>query len=290
MHHNPLLVIVLLLCAATFVVRLHESHAVRDLCAELRSMWKSMGVPGRALAVVFVVMCTQYGGSKGFSPAASVMRMLFWTPGSPWQLLTAHESAASASASAASATNLLSEAEAAVTNPVIYTISFDWHAPGRLTYHQRQNVLAYNPWVFPTNIEGTLYEDHCVAFNATASTNPAVIMIEYARTHDDGSVERYTSSVVTSSYPNTRVVELQSGSYTCYWFRCAVPVVFTNSVRNWNGEALFGAPYDTGKGFDLLGTLVVDDGNDVWVGVSTNMVVNGVTNVVRNGVILEVNP
>lgn len=286
MHPHPLLIFVLILWSLWIVVRLHESNAMRDFCAELIRLWKSAGVPGRIIAIAMVVMCTQYGGSKGFSPAAGVMRMLFWHPSSTWQLLTAYQAASSAAASAAAATNKLATAEAA-TNQVVYTLSFDWHAPDRLPYHAEQNVLAYTPWVFPTNIEGVLYEDHCVAFNATASTNPAVIMIEYARKSDDGSVERYTSSVVTSSYPNTRVVNLQSGSYTCYWFRCAVPLAFTNSVRNWNGEALFGAPYDSGKGFDLLGTLVVDAGNNVWVGANTNMIIGTTTNVVRNGVITE---
>jgi hypothetical protein len=269
-----------------FIVRLHESHAVSAFCAELRRLWRVAGVPGRAFAIAALILATQSAGSKGITPVTRLMRMVFWTPGSPWQLMTAASDADAAAAAVGQAADDIAEASAA-TNAAIWTLSFDWHAPSRLPYHPAQNVLAYTPWVFPTNIGGVAYEDHCVAFNALASTNPAVILIEYARTLDDGTVERHTSGVVTSSYPHTRTVELESGSYECYWFRCAVPVDYTNSVRNWNGEALFGAPYDTGKGFDLLGTLVVDDGNDVWVGANTNMVLGGVTNIVRNGAITE---
>lgn len=281
-----MLVIIMALFALWFVVRLHESHAVTGYYDELRRMWRVAGIPGRAIAIALVVCCALHGGSKGVTPVTRLMRMVFWTPGSPWHLMTASDDADAAAAAVDQAADDLAAASAA-TNAAIVTLSFDWHAPDRLPYHAAQNVMAYVPWVFTTNINGVAYEDHCVAFNAVASTNPAVILIEYARTLDDGTVERHTSGVVTSSYPHTRTVELSSGSYECYWFRCAVPVDYTNSVRNWSGEALFGAPYDSGKGFDLLGTLVVDDGNDVWVGANTNMVIGGVTNIVRNGAITE---
>jgi len=133
-------------------------------------------------------------------------------------------------------------------------------------------------------IAGKLYEDHYVSFNAAASTNPAVILIEYAKRRDDGTVERYSSEVTTNSFPDTTVVELQSGSHTCYWFRCPVPAAFTNELRDWNGEALFGSPSGSGRGFDLLGTLVVDDGDDIWVGASTNHVFGAITNEFKNGI------
>ena len=133
--------------------------------------------------------------------------------------------------------------------------------------------MGYVAAVIPTNIAGILYEDHYVSFNATASTNPAIITIEYAQTLDDGTAERYSANVTTNSYPDTHIVELQSGSYTCFWFRCAVPAAVTNCVRDWNGEALFGGPVGSDTGFDVLGTLVVDDGDNVWVGATTNMVI-----------------
>jgi hypothetical protein len=284
MHWQLALIIAFILLY--LLVRAAESRALCDMWSELRRLWRVAGVPGRALAIAALILATQSAGSKGIAPVTKLMRMVFWTPGSPWQLMTAASDADAAAAAVGQATDDLTAASAA-TNSAIWTLSFDWHAPERLPYHDQQNVLAYVPWVFPTNIGGVAYEDHCVAFNAVASTNPAVIMIEYARRLDDGTVERHTSGVVTSSYPHTRTVALESGSYECYWFRCAVPVPYTNSVRDWSGEALFGAPYDSGKGFDLLGTLVVDDGNEVWVGANTNMVFCGTTNIVRNGAITE---
>jgi hypothetical protein len=103
---------------------------------------------------------------------------------------------------------------------------------------------------------------------------------------DNGTVQRFSSPTITNSYPVMVPVNLQSGSHTCYWFRCEVPMAFTNAVRDWNGETLFGSPEGSGKGFDLLGTLLIDDGDNIWAGATTNMVVNGVTNAVKNGVIL----
>jgi hypothetical protein len=58
-------------------------------------------------------------------------------------------------------------------------------------------------------------------------------------------------------------------------------------VRDWSGEALFGSPEDSGKGFDLLGMLLIDDGDNIWEGATTNMVFGAITNAVANGVILE---
>ena len=43
-------------------------------------------------------------------------------------------------------------------------------------------------------------------------------------------------------------------------------------------------PQGSGKGFDLLGTLVVDDGDDIWVGASTNHVFGAITNEFKNGI------
>ncbi len=211
-----------------------------------------------------------------------ILRMLFWDHPLTWPLSDAYLKTRSAVAANEITETALVEVEA-VTNDVV-AISFDWHAPDRLPYHERQNVLAWTAAVVPTNIDGTLYEDHFVAFNSQASTNPAVILIEYAKRHDDGTIERYSAQVVTNSYPDTSVVTLQSGAYTCYWFRVAVPIPFVDSLRDWNGEALFGSPHGSGKGFDLLGTLVVDDGNNIWVGATTNHVLGGVRNEFRNGI------
>ena len=233
------------------------------------------------VVLVFSGLAVQ-GSCKGPAVVRGVLRILFWDHPLTWPLSDAYLKTQSAVAANQITESALEEVEA-VTNGIV-TLSFDWHAPNRLPYHERQNVLAWTAAVVPTNINGTLYEDHFVAFNSQASTNPAVILIEYAKRHDDGTIERYSANVVTNSYPETSVVSLQSGAHTCYWFRVAVPEAFTNSVRDWNGEALFGSPEGRGRGFDLLGTLVVDDGNDIWVGATTNHVLGGVTNEFRNGI------
>ena len=270
--------IILLAFALWAIVRLHECGGSDSLWAK----WKKLDFPTRAALLLAVGFFTLVGGTKGPSPITQVLRLLFWDHPMTWALSEATQKTQAAVAANAITEAALSQVEAA-TNEV-WTLSFDWHAPDRLPYHERQNVLAWTATVIPTNIEGTLYEDHYVAFNAMASTNPAVILIEYAGKREDGSIERYSAPVVTNSYPDTSVVTLQSGAYTCYWFRVAVPAAFTNSVRDWNGEALFGSPEGSGRGFDLLGTLVVDDGNDIWVGATTNHVLGGVTNEFRNGI------
>ncbi|HRR33943.1 MAG TPA: hypothetical protein P5026_07595 [Kiritimatiellia bacterium] len=238
-----------------------------------------------ALMISLVVVCADTAVTKeGPTMIQRVFRVLFWDPCQPWVLSNASEMINGAEEAVDKAQEDLDYIEEATDSADNYTISFNWDAHDRLPYHERQNVLAWTPWVAQTNIGGTLYEDHYVEFNDHASTNPAVILIEYARTRDDGSVERYTSEVVTNSYPDTVVLEMQSGSHTCYWFRCAVPSAFVGDVRDWIGEALFGSPAGSGKGFDLHGTLVIDDGDDVWVGATTNHVIGGMTNVFENGI------
>ena len=271
-------VIILLAFALWAVVRLHESGSADSLWRR----WRSLDFPARAASILAVVFFTLIGGTKGPAPITQVLRLLFWDHPMTWALSEATQKTKAAVAANEISREAIEEVEAATND--VWTISFDWHAPDRLPYHERQNVLAWTATVVPTNIDGVLYEDHYVAFNAMASTNPAVILIEYAGKREDGSIERYSAPVITNSYPDTSVVTLQSGVYTCYWFRVAVPVAFTNSVRDWNGEALFGSPEGSGKGFDLLGTLVVDDGNDVWVGATTNHVLGSVTNVFKNGI------
>lgn len=237
----------------------------------------------KLLVLLVLAVSTLTGADKGPS-ASAIFKWLFWDPGQPWQLAATRAALDGAAASVAAAEADLDFVDAETSTNDVVTLSFSWHAPDRLPYHERQNVLAWTALVVPTNIAGTLYEDHYVSFNAAASTNPAVILIEYARRRDDGTVERYSSEVVTNSYPLTSVVTLQSGSHTCYWFRCPVPSAFTNDVRDWNGEALFGSPSGSGRGFDLLGTLVVDDGNEVWAGATTNLFIGGATNEFKNGI------
>jgi hypothetical protein len=270
--------VILLAFALWAVVRLHESGSADSMWRR----WRKLDLPARAASILAVVFFTLVGGTKGPAPIVQVLRLLFWDHPMTWALSEAAQKNEASAAANAISIAAIEEVEAA-TNEV-WTISFDWHAPDRLPYHERQNVLAWTATVIPTNIDGVLYEDHYVAFNSAASTNPAVILIEYAGRSESGEVTRFSAPVITNSYPDTSVVTLQSGAYTCYWFRVAVPVAFTNSVRDWNGEALFGSPHGSGKGFDLLGTLVVDDGNDVWVGATTNFFLGGITNVFQNGI------
>jgi hypothetical protein len=281
---SALATLVILLWLLCLAVRMGESSLCRGLLGELRRMWIAAGIPGRLLAVLVLVVCAQSGGTKeGPTPLQSLFKFLFWDPGQPWQLSGADAMLDGAQESVAQAEADLDEVDAVTASNDVVTLSFDWHAPDRLPYHERQNVLAWTAQVVPTNINGTLYEDHYIAFNASASTNPAVILIEYAQQTPAGIV-RYSSEVTTNSFPDTTVVELQSGSHTCYWFRCPVPTAFTNELRDWNGEALFGSPSGSGRGFDLLGTLVVDDGDDIWVGATTNIFMGGITNEFRNGI------
>lgn len=262
------------------------------LFTECRRFWKEETRLIRGVMMLFILYSSIVTG-KGPNPLAPLFRVLFWH-GDDWALLPAYDANEQARTSVSVATNAIHSAtNKAVdvmsfvqTNNVV-TYSFDWHSPNRLPYHDRQNVLGRTVWVQPTNILGVLYEDHYVAFNEAATTNPAVILIEYARTLDNGTVERISSPTITNSYPLMVPVTLQSGTHTCYWFRCEVPIAYTNALRDWNGEALFGSPEDSGKGFDLIGTLVIDDGDNIWEGATTNMVINGVTNQVKNGIILE---
>lgn len=288
-----LILLILFGFLAAFVARCYESGTFRQYAAEVRRVWRSWGVPLQAIMAALLVFCAIDGRTKGSNPLTAVYRMLFWD-GAPWALqesVTATSAAVSnnvsASSSIAAATNTIAATTAYVASNSVFTFSFDWGAPDRLPYHAAQNVLGRTVWVQPTNINGTLFEDHYVSFNAAASTNPAVILIEYATRNSTGGVDRTSSPTVTNSYPLMYPVTVQSGTHTCYWFRCAVPIAYTNSVRDWNGEALFGSPEGSGKGFDLLGTLVVDDGDNVWVGATTNMVIGSITNAVKNGIILE---
>lgn len=278
------------------IVRFYESGAAQETRDELYRMWKSAGVPGRAIGIIFVTMMTLYGGSKAPPVTGSLYRMMFWNGDQLYALLSAEEDIADSRAklnvatnSIVSATNTASQVSDFVLTNNVITFSFDWGAPNRLPYHDRQNVLGRTVWVQPTNIAGVAYEDHYVAFNESATTNPAVILIEYCKKLDNGQILRFNAPTVTNSYPNMYPITVQSGVSTCYWFRCEVPAAFTNDccVRDWNGEALFGSPNGSTKGFDLLGTLVIDDGDNIWQGATTNLVIGVKTNAVKNGIILE---
>lgn len=291
------LVLILILWLLYLIVRFYESGAARAYADEIHRVWTSWNVPLRCLMCLLLICCALQGGSKGESPVAGLYRLLFWASTDAWPLIAAYDYNQQSAASVSSATNsirIATNTAAAVTAQVasnkVFTISQSWSSPNRLPWHERQNVLGRTVKVAATNINGVLCEDHYVAFNYAATTNPAVILIEYAQTLPDGTVERYSAPTLTNSYPNMYPVALQSGVHTCYWFRCEVPSVYTNSVRDHNGEALFGSPDGSGKGFDLLGTIVVDRGGVLWIGSTTNLVANGATNAIKNGILLEAQP
>lgn len=285
--------IIFVLFCAYLIARYYESGGARRTMEHLHKVWGPMTASTRWVLGTLIVVCVLEGGSKG-SPITSLFRMLFWN-GQDWALMEAYQdnsasdqAVATASNAVISATNTATLVEDFVDTNNVVTFSFDWHSPNRMPYHDQQNVLGRTVWVQPTNILGVLYEDHYVAFNESATTNPAVILIEYARKLDNGTVQRISSPTITNSFPVMVPITLQSGTHTCYWFRCEVPAAFTNCcVRDWNGEALFGSPEGSGKGFDLLGTLLIDDGNNIWQGATTNMVIGVKTNSVKNGIILE---
>lgn len=274
--------LIITLWLITLLAWMLVSPSIREAASQVRTWWRSNGLPARSIVIIAIAFSASIGGSKGPSPVTKLLRLLFWDHALTWPLTTAQQHTQAAVAANDSTASVMDVIDA-VTNPVC-TLSFDWHVPDRLPYHARQNVMAWTAAVIPTNIAGTLFEDHYISFNSTASTNPAVILIEYAGRAEDGTVFRQSAAVVTNSFPFTSVIHLQSGSHTCYWFRCAVPVAFTNSVRDWNGEALFGSPVGSGRGFDLLGTLIVDDGDHIWVGATTNIVLGGITNLFKNGI------
>jgi hypothetical protein len=51
---------------------------------------------------------------------------------------------------------------------------------------------------------------------------------------------------------------------------------------------LFGSPEGSGKGFDLLGMLLIDDDENIWEGANTNIIMDTSVNYpVRNGIVGE---
>ncbi|HPS07288.1 MAG TPA: hypothetical protein PLG22_07135 [Kiritimatiellia bacterium] len=286
MHPLALLVIVLwLVCAAVFMV---EAGTFRHI----GQLWKEMGIPARALAVVLIVFFTQEAATKGTTPVRRVLSFLFWDPGRPWQLagtravLDGAEEAVTSTAlpDLAAGSNTLDQVSSLVETQEIWTISSGWPMSDRIPYHEEQNVMGENPWRSNVWINGELYHDHYVAFNSMVGTNPAILSIDYTARADDGSVSRWLCDVVSNSYPQASVITLEHGSYTCYWFRCKVPAAITNCVMDWDREVVFGAPQGSGRGFNIAGVFVVSKDGQLWQGRTYTNIVNGVTNVVINGI------
>lgn len=294
MHPLTLLVIALwLLCLA---VRAAESRTCCAFWGELRRLWRAMGVPGRVVAVLAVAIAAQSAGSKGVSPVAKLYSAIFWHPETAWALAGPDADVRAAQASLGSASNDLAAASAAlesvaavVDTQSVWSVSCGWPMRDRTPEHATQNVLGENPWRSNVWINGELYHDHYVAFNASVGTNPAILSIDYTARQNDGSLARWLASVTTNSYPQKSVLHLEHGAYTCYWFRCKVPEAITNCVIDWDREVIFGAPTGTGRGFNIAGVFVVSKDGELWQGRTYTNVVDGATNVVINGIRVEEN-
>lgn len=284
----------LLVCGLFFlylIVRMAESPELVELYNELRSLWRKAGVPGRLVAILILVFCTCYGGSKEYSPIAPLMHAIFWLPGSPWQLSepaasveVARQAITQGTNDLSIASNLFSEVDARLSTQQVCTVSFGWPMRDRTPYHEEQNVMGENPWRSNVWINGELYHDHYISFNESVGTNPSVISIDYTARADDGSMQRWLENVITNSYPQTHIVQLESGSYTCYVFRCKCPPAITNSVIDWDREVVFGAPALTKRGFNIAGVFVVSKNGQLWKGRSYTNIVDGVTNLTINGI------
>ena len=283
--------LIIFLWIAVLIARYYESGAARDYVARLNKVWKSLGVSGRIVFGALLIFCTLSGGSKGVPPVASLYRMLFWHGNDIWPLLTASEAVRDASqassnavAYASDATNTMQGTQSMVTTQQIWTVEFDWPMEDRTPPHDEQNVMACQPWRSNVWINGIMYHDHFIRFNAAVSTNPAIISIAYNGINQaTGEKIQLLADVVTNSYPNTFAITRPSGVHTCYMFRCAVPLALTNSVVGWDSEVVFGAPSGSGRGFNIAGLFVVSRDGNLWLGETCTNVVYGVTNVYING-------
>lgn len=283
--------LIALLFLATIIVRYYESGAARVYMSELHRVWRSLGVPGRVVACLLVGMCTLSGGSKGEPPIASFFRTLFWHADDIWPLLGAStavrdSNAASSNAvsNAESATNTMRQTQQQVSTQNVCTIEFDWPLENRTPPHDEQNVMANEVWRSNVWINSVMYHDHYIRFNAMVSTNPAIISIAYNGVNQDtGEKIQLLADVTTNSYPDTFAITRPSGVYTCYMFRCAVPLSLTNSVIGWDSEVVFGAPNGSGRGFNIAGLFVVSRDGSLWLGRTYTNVVYGVTNAFING-------
>lgn len=236
------------------------------LSATLRTM-RAMPPWARVAILCLTAWFTLTGSDKAPThPVQQLFRWLFWSDTSPWPLERPFTTITTAATQASTLTADIQATSNIVHSSDVYTLSFDWHAPNRLPYHPTQNVLGWVTQCIETNISGTLYADYYVAFNAIASTNPAVIEVEYAYSTAN-QIQRQTANVITSSYPSTVTVQLDSGAHTCYWYRVEVPPHLCHGcLRDHHGEALFGAPIGSGAGFNLAGTILLDDHGTYWLG------------------------
>lgn len=241
-------------------------------------MQKLRQIALRLAALAALIVLVVYASDK---PPVSVERvmqsMLFFDPATrtlyPPNLTASGDTASAARAAATYAresasaatyistltTNLTALTATAIPTASAYTIDCDWH------YSTREpaalNYLSQELWATPTNINGVLCEDHYIQFSSLPSEAPSTVF-EY----QDLLGETHLSKTFTNSFPTLHGITLPSGVHSCYWFRCEVPVAFTNRLRTWEGEVRFGGPVNSEYGFDVAGVFIIDDGNSIWQG------------------------
>lgn len=290
-----MIALIVILFALWAVVRLAESPLWSDFCRIARSM----SLTGRVVAVVCVLGFARIGGSKAPQPQpiralsmlmhdpvmASLMPSGVAAPRSGSEALEASLSvaqadSATAAAASASAAGTAALVAAAIPLASALTLDLDWHPETRVP--DAANIMAWEAWAQPVVVGGVLCEDHYVAFSATPTEAPGMVF-DYA----DLTGERHAAQAFTNSFPTLYGVTLPSGVHSCYWFRCEVPAPFRTRLRTWNGEVRFGGPPGSAFGFDIAGILLIDDGNAIWRGLTTNIVFNGEALEHVNGILLN---
>lgn len=243
-------------------------------------------------ALLFVAALAPAGEPN---PSLKLYQFLVWGWQQAWTLQPAHDAMSAADAQIAQAyadmlasSNTINQITAQIETNQIWTISFGWPLEDRLPQHDRQNVMGQEVWRNTLWQDGEMIHAHYITFNAQVSTNPTVLSIEYSGLADDGAtINRWNASVSSNSYPNTLPITVGTNAYDCYVFYNKVPIALTNCVIDWDNEVIFGAPEGSGRGFSIEGVFVIDDGNNIWVGVNETNIVNNVTNVWINGLEVE---
>lgn len=242
------------------------------------------------LAIMLIAVTVQ---ANEITPGSQLFRFLLWGAHQLWDLQPTVDTLALTT----TALQQINEDHLATSNTVntinaglstnIWTVSFGWPMLDRTPVDDRQNVMGEEVWRDSIWIENELYHDHYIQFNAHVSTNPTVLSIEYSARADDGSIQCWQANVISNSYPATFPIQIGTNTYSCYMFRNKVPNAITNCVIDWDREVIFGAPEDSGRGFSIEGVFVVDRDGEIWVGRNYTNIINNVTNVVLNGLEIE---
>lgn len=242
-------------------------------------------------ALAILLLCVTACHASEPNPALKLYQFLVWGWTMAWPLKSATEDTQAAQALSqqavddmAATSNLVNAINARIETNQIATISFGWPLTDRRPQHDRQNVMGEEVWRDTLWIDGEMWHKHYIQFNAQVSTNPTVLSIEYSGLDVDGAtINRWNANVISNSYPSTVPVTVGTNDYNCYAFYNRVPVALTNSVIDWDNEVIFGAPDGLGRGFTIEGVFVIDDGNNIWIGVNETNIVGSVTNVWING-------